>query len=194
MSNNMEFRPQTEPPTTLRPRYVAASCVRIDPRQEALMSTYRTHREGLLRLAAKFLGCRARAEDVVQDAFVKMLESDLASTEPARYMFRVVRNLAIDRLRRQRLERNHGAETQLEEQPRFEVSPERVLAGRESVDQLVGALNELPKRMRIVFNLSQIQGYTQRDVARVIGTSPTMVNFLLRDTLTHCRARLGDFQ
>ncbi|MEQ7922275.1 sigma-70 family RNA polymerase sigma factor [Xanthomonas sp. WHRI 1810A] len=158
------------------------------------MSTYHLHREGLLRLAAKFLGCRARAEDVVQDAFVKMLESDLASTEPARYMFRVVRNLAIDRLRRQRLERDHGAQTQWQEQPRFEVSPERVLAGRESVNQLVGALNELPNRMRMVFNLSQIQGYTQRDVARVIGTSPTMVNFLLRDTLTHCRARLGDIQ
>ena len=163
-----------------------------DPRLDALMGTYNTHREGLLRLAAKFLGCRARAEDVVQDAFVKMLESDLSSIEPARYMFRVVRNLAIDRLRRQRLERNHGAEAALDEPPRFEVSPERVLAGRESLTQLVGALNELPKRMRIVFNLSQIQGYTQRDVAKVIGTSPTMVNFLPRDTLSHCRARLGE--
>lgn len=156
------------------------------------MGTYNTHREALMRLAAKFLGCRARAEDVVQDAFVKMLESDFASAEPARYMFRVVRNLSIDRLRRQRLERNHGAEAEHEEQIRFEVSPERVLAGRESLDQLVGALNELPKRMRIIFDLSQIQGYTQRDVAKVIGTSPTMVNFLLRDTLSHCRARLGE--
>lgn len=187
----MDFRLQMDRPAALRPSNAGVS---IDPRRDALLCTYHTHREGLLRLAAKFLGCRARAEDVVQDAFVKMLESDLASTEPARYMFRVVRNLAIDRLRRQRLERNHGAETQLQEQPRFEMSPERVLAGRESVDQLVGALNELPKRMRIVFNLSQIQGYTQRDVARVIGTSPTMVNFLLRDTLSHCRARLGDIQ
>jgi RNA polymerase sigma-70 factor (ECF subfamily) len=194
MSNKMDFRPQTDPLPALRSGQIRRSCVSIDPRLDALMSTYHLHREGLLRLAAKFLGCRARAEDVVQDAFVKMLESDFASTEPARYMFRVVRNLAIDRLRRQRLERNHGAESQLEEQPRFEMSPERVLAGRESVNQLVGALNELPKRMRIVFNLSQIQGYTQRDVARVIGTSPTMVNFLLRDTLSHCRARLGDLQ
>ena len=58
--------------------------------------------------------------------------------------------------------------------------------------RLMRTLNELPKRMRIVFDLSQIQGYTQRDVARVIGTSPTMVNFLLRDTLSHCRARLGE--
>jgi RNA polymerase sigma-70 factor (ECF subfamily) len=192
MSNKMDFRPAMSQPTRLRSTCVSGVCASVDPRLDALMGTYNTHREGLLRLAAKFLGCRARAEDVVQDAFVKMLESDLASIEPARYMFRVVRNLAIDRLRRQRLERNHGAETELDEQPRFDVSPERVLAGRESLNQLVGALNELPKRMRIVFNLSQIQGYTQRDVAKVIGTSPTMVNFLLRDTLSHCRQRLGE--
>ncbi|WP_296261732.1 MULTISPECIES: sigma-70 family RNA polymerase sigma factor [unclassified Pseudomonas] len=188
----MDFCPATSRPLRLGSTCVGGPGAAIDPRLEALMGTYNTHREGLLRLAAKFLGCRARAEDVVQDAFVKMLESDLSSIEPARYMFRVVRNLAIDRLRRQRLERNHGVETELDEQPRFEMSPERVLAGRESLSQLVGALNELPNRMRIVFNLSQIQGYTQRDVAKVIGTSPTMVNFLLRDTLSHCRARLGE--
>ena len=188
----MEFRLAMSQPVRLRATGPGGGCVAIDPHLDALMGTYNTHREGLLRLAAKFLGCRARAEDVVQDAFVKMLESDLASIEPARYMFRVVRNLAIDRLRRQRLERNHGVEAELDEQQRFDVSPERVLAGRESVSQLVGALNELPKRMRIVFNLSQIQGYTQRDVAKVIGTSPTMVNFLLRDTLSHCRSRLGE--
>jgi RNA polymerase sigma factor (sigma-70 family) len=192
MSNKMDFRPATGHPTRVGSPCVGATRGARDPRLDALMGTYNTHREALLRLAAKFLGCRARAEDVVQDAFVKMLESDLASAEPARYMFRVVRNLSIDRLRRQRLERNHGAEAEQEEQIRFEVSPERVLAGRESLDQLVGALNELPKRMRIVFDLSQIQGYTQRDVAKVIGTSPTMVNFLLRDTLSHCRARLGE--
>jgi RNA polymerase sigma factor (sigma-70 family) len=192
MSNKMDFRPAISQPRRLGSSAFGAIHAARDARLDALMGAYKTHREALLRLAAKFLGCRARAEDVVQDAFVKMLESDLASKEPARYMFRVVRNLSIDRLRRQRLERNHGVEAEQEEQIRFEVSPERVLAGRESLDQLVGALNELPKRMRIVFDLSQIQGYTQRDVAKVIGTSPTMVNFLLRDTLSHCRARLGD--
>lgn len=188
----MDFRPAISQPRRLGSSALGAIHAARDARLDALMGAYNTHREALLRLAAKFLGCRARAEDVVQDAFVKMLENDLASKEPARYMFRVVRNLSIDRLRRQRLERNHGVEAEQEEQIRFEVSPERVLAGRESLDQLVGALNELPKRMRIVFDLSQIQGYTQRDVAKVIGTSPTMVNFLLRDTLSHCRARLGD--
>jgi RNA polymerase sigma-70 factor (ECF subfamily) len=192
MSNKMDFRPAISQPSRLGSSAFGAIHAARDARLDALMGAYNTHREALLRLAAKFLGCRARAEDVVQDAFVKMLENDLASKEPARYMFRVVRNLSIDRLRRQRLERNHGVEAEHEEQIRFEVSPERVLAGRESLDQLVGALNELPKRMRIVFDLSQIQGYTQRDVAKVIGTSPTMVNFLLRDTLSHCRARLGE--
>jgi RNA polymerase sigma-70 factor (ECF subfamily) len=192
MSNKMDFRPATSQPRRLGSSASGAIHAARDARLDALIGAYNTHREALLRLAAKFLGCRARAEDVVQDAFVKMLESDLASKEPARYMFRVVRNLSIDRLRRQRLERSHGVEAEHEEQIRFEMSPERVLAGRESLDQLVGALNELPKRMRIVFDLSQIQGYTQRDVAKVIGTSPTMVNFLLRDTLSHCRARLGE--
>ncbi|MNM74418.1 putative ECF RNA polymerase sigma factor SigI [compost metagenome] len=161
-------------------------------RREVLMRTYSTHREGLLRTAMRLLGCRSRAEDVVQDAFVKMLENELNCTDPAGYMFRVVRNLSIDHLRRQNLEWCHGGEADDDDASSCDLSPERVFAGRESVDRLVRALNELPQRMRVVFDLNRLQGYTQRDVAQVIGTSPTMVNFLLRDTLTHCRARLGE--
>ncbi|MNZ43245.1 putative RNA polymerase sigma factor FecI [compost metagenome] len=156
------------------------------------MRTYSTHREGLLRTAMRLLGCRSRAEDVVQDAFVKMLENELPCTDPAGYMFRVVRNLSIDHLRRQNLESGRGVEPGQDDASSCDLSPERVLAGRESVDRMICALNELPQRMRVVFDLNRLQGYTQRDVAQVIGTSPTMVNFLLRDTLTHCRARLGE--
>lgn len=64
------------------------------------------------------------------------------------------------------------------------------MGGQQALRQLLAALAELTPRMRQVFTLSQLEGLTQREVATTMGASPTLINFILRDTLVHCRARL----
>lgn len=55
---------------------------------------------GLVRAAARLLG-PADAEDAVQDAYVRALEADMAALNVAQaWLLTVVRNLAIDKLRR----------------------------------------------------------------------------------------------
>ena len=67
------------------------------------------HRPLLVNAAATITGCRSRAEDVVQDVYLKV--SELDPNEPIRqpmaYLFRMVRNLAIDHYRRQSFESRH---------------------------------------------------------------------------------------
>lgn len=68
-----------------------------DERQPALLAADRLH---LVRAAARLLG-PADAEDAVQDAYVRALEADtLALNSAQAWLLTVVRNLAIDRLRR----------------------------------------------------------------------------------------------
>lgn len=66
---------------------------------------------------------------------------------PVRYLFRVVRNQAIDRLRRLILENHyHTEEEQLGEQAAASPSPERVILEQREWAALLGALDELPER------------------------------------------------
>ncbi|ODC05354.1 hypothetical protein BFW38_10165 [Terasakiispira papahanaumokuakeensis] len=155
---------------------------------------YQQHERALIDCAERLLGSRAQAEEVVQDAFLKIWEQRLGDNvrEPQRFLFRIVRNLALDRLRRQSLEQRY-----LQQQLSIEMdtvpagsSPEEETLGMDMLRQLVMALSELPTRMRRVLILIRLEGRTQRDVAQCLGVSPTLVNFILRDTLAHCRQRL----
>jgi len=161
--------------------------------QRALESLYAEHRRTLTDAAQGVLGCRARAEDVVHDAFLKLWESGErhAIEDPLRYLFRMVRNLSIDRLRRQNLEGRYSAdEEMLDELPAPQSGPEQRAIGQLEWQRLQHALGELPERTRTAFTMSQLEGYSQREVADHLSASPTLVHFLLRDALSHCRNRL----
>ena len=70
-----------------------------DERKQALIDA--DHRR-LVRAASRLLG-PADAEDAVQDAYVRALEADTEALNAAQaWLLTVVRNLAIDRLRRRR--------------------------------------------------------------------------------------------
>ncbi|MDD0843583.1 sigma-70 family RNA polymerase sigma factor [Pseudomonas sp. Gutcm_11s] len=164
-----------------------------DVKENGLESLYTGHRRVLIDAAQSVLGCRARAEDVVHDAFLKLWESGdrHAIEDPLRYLFRMVRNLSIDRLRRHALEGRYSADDELlDELPAPQSGPEQRAIGQLEWQRLQLALGELPERTRTVFTMSQLEGYSQREVASHLSASPTLVHFLLRDALSHCRSRL----
>jgi RNA polymerase sigma-70 factor (ECF subfamily) len=42
----------------------------------------------------------------------------------------------------------------------------------------------------MAFEMYRIRGMTQKDIAVTLGVSPTLVNFMIRDAMTHCREAL----
>jgi RNA polymerase sigma factor (sigma-70 family) len=76
-----------------------------------------TDRQRLVSVARRLLVTRADAEDAVQDTYVRALEAcpDWLGTQPA-WLHTVLRNVAIDRLRRKQLESEHaGVDLPLQE-------------------------------------------------------------------------------
>ncbi|WP_143743793.1 sigma factor-like helix-turn-helix DNA-binding protein [Marinobacter sp. C18] len=69
-------------------------------------------------------------------------------------------------------------------------SPERQLAGTRALHHALSSLAELPARVQKVLMLTRVEGLTQREVALAIGVSPTLINFMLKDALAHCRGSL----
>jgi DNA-directed RNA polymerase specialized sigma24 family protein len=55
---------------------------------------------------------------------------------------------------------------------------------------VAAALAELPERTRYAFEMHRIQGVSQKEIAIALGVSPTLVNFMIRDALVHCRKKL----
>lgn len=162
---------------------------------DSLLKMYLAHRVALVDVVAPIVGCRFRAEDVVQDAYLKLSESKIEADirQPVSYLFRLVRNLAIDRARRLALEVRRGADAEVPiAAPAPDPSPEETLAARDMLRALERALRELPDRTRLVFEMSRVSGYSTEQIAQALGISVSLVYLLLRDAMTHCRKRLFD--
>jgi RNA polymerase sigma-70 factor (ECF subfamily) len=159
------------------------------------LAIFLTHRRGLIDYASRIVGDHARAEDVVQEAYLRF---DTAATtnifdDPVRYLYRVVRNLALDGRRRQTREAafvvapsSDVAEHAVDTRP----TPEAEAAGRSDIMALKAAIGELPERTRQALDLHRFQGKTLKQVAETMGVSVGTAHALIVDGLEHCRARL----
>lgn len=143
----------------------------------------------LTRFARKFSNCGYHAEDMVQDVFFKLSSAPPISSpkDQLNYLFQIIRNLAIDRYRKQALiNKQITIIEEYEDLNKNEISPEVIYEDRQALEKLSAALSELPERMRYVFERHRIDGVPQKEIAKELGVSPTLVNFMIRDTLAHC--------
>lgn len=150
------------------------------------------HRAELVSYAAAILGDRARAEDLVQDAYIRIMQSgERELTEPLRYWRRTIRNLAIDVLRGRMVEGRHMSAletfaTAAEDVP----SQEDALAHKAELRIVLDALAELPERSRRALEMHRFEGLKLKDIAQRLGISIGLAHTLVHDALDHCRRRL----
>jgi len=72
------------------------------PKADELQELYRQHGPALLLYATSILERRHAAEDVLQQVFMEMLEQNTIPEEPRPYLFRAVRNRALNLMRHER--------------------------------------------------------------------------------------------
>lgn len=141
------------------------------------------HREGLRRAALAIVGSPERADDVLQDAYLKVHAASplTAVAQPVGYCFRVVRNLALDHWRRAAFESElMTCEEEAEHVPSPQACPERQAISRQYLAIFDRALRELPAQARQVFELYHLGGLTQRDIGRQLGVSVGLVNAVIQ--------------
>jgi RNA polymerase sigma-70 factor (ECF subfamily) len=146
---------------------------------DAKLRVYLHHRAALVQYATPIVGDRTRAEDVVQEAYLRFVPASLDTTpdapsieQPAAYLYRIVRNLAYD-LRRslsadRRRDQAHLVFT--ESQP-LALSPEEETVNRDELRRIEGILAELPPNTRRAFEMHRIGGYTLQEIADHLGVS-----------------------
>jgi RNA polymerase sigma factor (sigma-70 family) len=136
----------------------------------------------------------AQIDDLVQDVFVRMQAHgpDPSIEHLDRYLFSVAASVLSDRARRQAV-RHEDAHQTLQEShhPIEELTPERVLLGREALEQVVAAIADLPARTRDVFVLHRFEEMTCTRIALQLGMSVSAVEKHIMKALRVLHDRVG---
>ena len=156
----------------------------------------------VLRLALNVLGSAEDAQDIYQEAFLKIYRNlprfrfDCAFYT---WIYRIVTNVCLDHLRRRRSHPEDQApviHTDASDERRSadffdrqqaagggESNPERNLLGLEIGNKIEAALQALSPRERVVFEMKHYQGLKLRAIGEALGTTEdTVKNSLFRAT------------
>ncbi|MBR9844400.1 MAG: RNA polymerase sigma factor [Rhodobacteraceae bacterium] len=128
--------------------------------------------------AFRMLGDRAEAEDVAQEALMRLWkiapEWRQGEAKVSTWLYRVTANLCTDRLRKRR-------SVGIDEIPEPEddaVGPAEALQDKARLDALQGALNALPDRQRQAVILRHIEGLGNPEIAEIMEISVEAVESL----------------
>ena len=175
---------------------------RVLQRDDGKLSLFLTHRGALVDYAAPIVGCRSRAEDVVQEAFLRFAPDRSAPCKPesaggvvehpVAYLYRMVRNLALNGRRRESGEqRSHSDERTHWMAPATPRTPEQDAIHAQEVARVAAALADLPENARIAVEMHRFGGCTWQEVADRLGVSVPTAHRLVRDALVKIALRLG---
>jgi RNA polymerase sigma-70 factor, ECF subfamily len=130
----------------------------------------------LVRYLRAKLGDADQAEDIAQEAFVRLL--DARPRDPASWLFRVATNLATDHARIAQGRSRHLKFIVGENPSGTDLGPEQPVLRAEEIGQVRRALAALSERDRMLLLLHH-DGWRYREIARQLGVAPSSVGSLL---------------
>ncbi|WP_434149836.1 RNA polymerase sigma factor [Methylocaldum gracile subsp. desertum] len=157
-----------------------------------IQSTYLETRKPLLQLLKRRLGCSDTAEDVVQEAYLRVIQQnsvDEIVNLPA-YLFRIASNLVVD------YGRQAVASAQAHHEPLEEdlicpkPLPDKITEAGQELDLLGQSIAELPPQCRRIFLLHKVQHLSHAEIAERLNISPRTVEKHVGKALKILRDRM----
>lgn len=178
--------PQPEQPAPETPAGGAA-----EDRAAVVERLFREHNESLIRFLQVRLRSRQEASEVAQEAYVRLLSLDEPSAVSylRAFLFKTAANLAVDRMRRDHVH------TRASELPNFRTftdsrTPERRVAGEQTLDRLSRLIAAMPPKCRQAFVLHRFHGRDIASIAREMNIAERTVRAYVERALLQCRAAL----
>lgn len=130
-----------------------------------IMDLYSKDRKALISFAYSLCKNRQDAQDAVHEALCRVLARPNLQIEHLRgYLFRAIRNISVDRHRKQTSEasfmKNCGCS---DEDCR---SPERILIDEENLREVTRAIARIPHKAQRALVMLRLEGSSYEDVAR----------------------------
>ena len=156
----------------------------------AILFEQEAHR--LVRMARLFTDDRNAAEDLVQEAFIRLHRAAHRLQGPekaAPYLRSIVINLARDHNRRGLMSLRHQEAMVSDIEPD---EPQDVVVAGEDQHRIVEELRELSDRQRDCLLLRYYMDLTEVEIAETLGISPNSVKTHCRRAMAALRDRLGE--
>jgi RNA polymerase sigma-70 factor (ECF subfamily) len=134
---------------------------------------------------------REDAEDLVQDAFIAVLEQ-IDRYDPQRpfapWFFRIVVNRGLNARKSRRVRQTEPVP---EGTASAGVTPEMFAERAELYARLREAVDDLPERHRLIVRLVELEGFSTAEVAQMLDLSPSTVRWYLHEARHRLRAVLA---
>jgi RNA polymerase sigma-70 factor (ECF subfamily) len=158
----------------------------------AFDTLYRRHRGPLFRFILRSLKQRAPAEELFQEAWMRVIEARARYQAQARFttwLYTIAHNLLVDHWRRRGLtlvELDSAPEAQSAD------NPARQAEAREALNRLLQAIDALPPAQREAFLLHEEAGLTVAEIAAVTKSGEEAAKSRLRYAMAKLKAALAD--
>ena len=158
---------------------------------DSIESLYAAHESALLAYAQSLVKQNETAQDIVQEAFMRLHADFAAVRQPQAWLYRTVHNLALNHLRAGR-----KIVPMTEDQPdRAELAdaqplPDEYLEKMEAIGQTRLSLDALDPRSRELVRLKFEEGLSYKEISQRANLSMSNVGYLLHHALKDLAAAL----
>ncbi len=174
--------------------------------EEAFEQLVRSYDANVLRMAFNLLRSEEDAQDVYQEAFLRVyrkLPTFRFDCSFSTWLYRIVANLCLDQIRKRKVRKEDAPAIstgdgemdrfQFVAEKRADVDPQRQLMSAEVNNRIQEVLAELTARERLVFEMRHFSGMRLRAIGEALGvTEEAAKNCLFRAT-QKMRSALGEF-
>ena len=153
-------------------------------------------KDGLTRYVGRIVSSPDDVQGVLQEtylkAFVTLQKQRDGGHAPTALLYATARNIAISRLRHQKVVRQQAAAIAVGEELRTErPTAEQKVSRSQRLNSLLLVVNQLPPKCRDVFVLRWIHGMSQRAISEQLGIAVSTVEKHLAKGLRLCKQELS---
>lgn len=150
------------------------------------------YKDKMFRYAYNIVGSRFAAEDVVQEAMIKIWkrrEQFVEIENKEAWCVTVTRNLAIDKLRAEKKKRANDI-TEYHHISDAAPAPDKQLEQKDAVAKVRELIDNLSPQQKEIITLRDIEGYTYQEIADIVGISIDQVKVNLHRARKSLRTEL----
>ncbi|WP_426327609.1 RNA polymerase sigma factor [Pedobacter sp. R-06] len=162
--------------------------------QQAFRLIFDAYKNKVFSYANRYLKSKERAEEVVQETFLKiwLKRENLNTIENfGGYIRRIAVNLTLDLLRAIAAE-NKTSDLQKVEWSEQDTGTEDAIMRKDAQSYVDQLLAKLPKQQGLVYRMCHIEGMKQKEVAEILHIAPATVKVHLREALKTLRTMVGE--
>ncbi|WP_457551505.1 RNA polymerase sigma factor [Desulfobacula sp.] len=173
--------------------------------RDAFATLVQSHQTSVLNFIWHFMGDRSEAEDLAQEAFLRVWKSAPTYKPQAKFstwLYRIITNLCINRHRALKIRNLFTISLSPKDKPDMTdvlesepganpVTPESRLLEAEQYQKLFNALDTLPPAQKLAIVLKINQGLSYSEISQILGRSVSAVDALLIRAKKNLQKKLG---